>query len=363
MLKPGDIISGGATGGLWWIAGLSGAALMTSSVMLSFGYVWGTLFRNPQIIAYVKSELLEMFITAALLIVILAGVGALSTLTVGDVLPHDMMPDGVTSGTHIYDAAAEYYERVDADMSGWLGMNYVINMYIDQIASVTPYARPLGVGMVASPMAGFASPIKQLLYNMTVALSLAFIMNHAQLVVYVFAIDAFLKFYLPLGIFLRCFTPTRRIGGTLMGVSVAFLFVFPMLSLITYSMFYQSCGGTACGPLVTFNTMLDGYMKDNSQGGFMDNFSSFFGNNYSDVSGGVLDLMGGMFTSIGTVFQKLIGNTMLFLLIVPSSAVSWAFAIGFVIPTFNIIIFTQAARGLSRAFGEEVDITSLTRMI
>jgi len=57
----------------------------------------------------------------------------------------------VEGTTGIYDAAATYYERVDSDMSGWLGMNYILNMYIDQVASVTPYARPLGVGMVGLP--------------------------------------------------------------------------------------------------------------------------------------------------------------------------------------------------------------------
>jgi hypothetical protein len=43
--------------------------------------------------------------------------------------------------------------------------------------------------------------------------------------------------------------------------------------------------------------------------------------------------------------------------------VSYAFAIGFIVPAFNIIIFTQAAKGLSQSFGDEVDISSLTRMI
>ncbi len=359
MLSPGDIISGGTTGGLWWIAGLSGAALMVSAVLLAFGYVWGTMFRNPQLIAYVKAELLEILVTGAMLAIIFAGVGAMSGLTVGDVMPQQMMPAGVEKTTGIYDAAAAYYQQVDNDMSGWLGMNYIMNMYVDQVASVTPYARPLGVGMVASPMAGFASPIKQLLYNMTVALALAFIINHAQLVVYVFAVDAFLKFYLPLGVFLRCFTPTRRIGGTLIGVSVAFLFIFPLLSLTTYSMFYQNGGG----PLLTFNSMLTQYMSDTSTGSFQSTFSSFFTGNFSDIGSSVMDLVGGVLGGLGTVFQKLIGTMMLFFLIVPCAAVSWAFAIGFIVPTFNIIIFTQAARGLSKVFGEEVDVSSLTRMI
>jgi hypothetical protein len=359
MLTPGQIVATGAAGGLWGWAALSGLALTTSGVILAFLYVWGSLFRNPQMMSYVKGELFELVASGVLIIIIFMGVAGMSSLHVSDFVPSEMLPVGVDSATGVYDAAAKYYEKVDDDMSGWLGMSYVLNMYVDQVASVTPYARPLGVGMVASPMAGFASPIKQLLYNMTVALALAFIMNHAQLVVYVFAMDAFMKFYLPMGLFLRSFTPTRRLGGTLVGVAVAFLFVFPALSVVTYSMLYNKNGG----PLVTFNMMLGNYLGDASAGGFQDKFKGFFGNNFSDVGSGMVDLMGGLFTGIGTIFQKLIGSTMLFFLVLPVSAVSWAFAVGFVIPTFNIIIFTQAARGLSKSFGEEVDVTSLTRMI
>ena len=49
---------------------------------------------------------------------------------------------------------------------------------------------------------------------------------------------------------------------------------------------------------------------------------------------------------------------------VPAVAtVSWAFTIGFIVPAVNLMIFTMAAKGLSKSFGDEVDISSLTRMI
>jgi len=237
-------------------------------------------------------------------------------------------------------------------------------MYVDQLASVTPYARPLGVGLVASPLAGLASPIKQLLYNMTVALSVAFILNYAQLAIYTFSLLAFLKYYLPAGVFFRCFTPTRRLGGTLIGVSIAFLFVFPALSTITYSMFYNKGGG----PLITFGNMVEWYMSTGEEGeegdsAFMGKFENYSGRNFSETGFGITDLMAGAIGGIGTLLEKVVGGIFLMLLMFPISTVSWAFAIGFVIPLFNTIIFIQAAKILSRSFGEEVDITSLTRLI
>ncbi|MEW6721801.1 MAG: hypothetical protein AB1324_00910 [Candidatus Micrarchaeota archaeon] len=371
LLTPTQIIAGSeslASSGanLWGYAGLAGLGLITSVIILTALYVWGTLFRNPQMNVYVKSELYEVVLSAILIPFIFGAVAAMSTLTIGSFMPPDLVPDdtglggtGTNASTNVYEATAHYYQRLDRDMSGWLGMNYVFNMYVDQLASVTPYARPLGVGLVASPLAGLASPIKQLLYNMSVALSLAFVINYAQLVVYIFSLQAFLKYYLPAGIFFRCFTPTRRLGGTLIGVSLAFLFVFPALSVITYSMFYNK----SAGPLISFGAMLSQYVGDATSGSFSDNFNSFYDNNFTGVGGGVLDLIGGVFGGLGNLIQRVVGSAFLMLLIFPISVVSWAFALGFVVPAFNILIFTQAAKGLSKSFGDEVDISSLTRMI
>jgi len=367
----------GSDTALWMYAGLAALALATSAVILAFIYVWGSLFRNNQLLAYVKSELYEVMVTAIMIPMIYIAVGAMGVLTVGSIIPDALTPDSsswIYSGTSIstesttliYDAAAHYYQRVENDMAGWLEMNYIMNMYVDQVASITPYARPLGVGLVASPLAGLASPIKQLLYNATVALSIAFIINHAQLIVYVFAVQAFLKYYLPMGVFLRAFTPTRRIGGTLIGVALTFLFIFPALSTISYTMFYTKAGG----PLITFRGMLGAYIGDGCDPDsdpdgicFTGHFKKFYANNFSGLSNSLTGFVTGVFGGIGSLLQGMVGNMMLMLIVFPVSLIAWAFAIGFIMPAINLIVFTQAAKVLSKSFGDEVDISSLTRLI
>ena len=361
MLTPDEIILNGAAGGLWDWAGLCGIALSVSAVLLAFIYVWATLFRNIQLISYVKQELYELVVSGILVLLLFSAVGAMGNITLGTFLPDDMIPVGVSPDTNVYNASARYYQQVDKDMSGWLELNYILNIYVDQTASVTPYARPLGVGLVASPMTGFAAPLKQLFYNMSVALSMAFIINQAQLVIYLFSLGAFLKFYLPLGMFLRCFMPTRALGGTLIGVAVSFLFVFPVLSVVSYGMFYGQGGG----PLVTFNSMIVSYFGDRTSDIYV-TFDNFFGKNYAsstDDQGNAIDLVSGALGGIGLIFQSVIGGSFITLMMFPVSIISWAFALGFIVPAFNVLIFTQAAKQLSKTFGEEVDISSLTRMI
>jgi hypothetical protein len=343
---------------MWAWAGLAGLALATSATLLSFIWIWATLFRNSQLHQYVKQELYELIATAILVVLLYAAVGAMVDIKASFFLPINLLPSGVDVDTSLYESTAMYFEQVDKDMSTWLNLNYVINVYVDQVASVTPYARPLGVGLVASPMAGLASPIKQLLYNMTVALSVAFIINYAQLAVYTFTIYGFMNYYLPIGILLRSFTPTRRLGGTLIGIAVAFLFVFPPLMTLTYSMFYNPTSG----PLVTFNEMFWSYMNDTfgASGGPVD---TLYSENLTDSGGGLIDMMTGAFGSIGRLFSGMLGGFFLSLLLIPMATISMAFAIGFIMPAINIMVLTQAAKSLSKSLGDEVDISSLTRMI
>jgi hypothetical protein len=360
LVDPMQIISAGAVGGLWGWGGLAGAALMTSAVILALIYMWGVMFRNQGLVADTKQELYEVVVTAIMICFIFAGIGAMSSLSIGSFLPTAMIPTDVDPSANVYNVTATYFLQVDRDMAGWLEMNYILNMYVDQIASVTPYARPLGVGLVASPMAGLATPLKQLFVNMTVALSIAFIINYAQYAVYIFSLQAFLNYYLPLGVFLRAFTPTRRIGGTLIGIALTFLFIFPALTCLTYVMFYLpvASGG---GPLVSFRSMTGGYLADAT---FQDQFTSFMSHSDDEAMGtGILDLITGAMGGIGTVLQNLVGTTFLALLIFPIAVIAWAFVIGFILPAFNIMVLTQAAKMLSKSFGDEVDISTLTRMV
>jgi len=96
---------------------------------------------------------------------------------------------------------------------------------------------------------------------------------------------------------------------------------------------------------------------------FSGTLKRFYESNFTGIGGGLIDLISGTFGGIGNLLQSMMGNLFLMLLLFPVSVISLAFAIGFIVPAFNVLMFTQAAKSLSRSFGEEVDISSLTRMI
>ncbi|MBI5227094.1 hypothetical protein HY988_00765 [Candidatus Micrarchaeota archaeon] len=352
--------------GMWdWVAP-SGLALMVSAVLLALFYIFGTLLRNQMVINFVKQELLELVISGFLAVIILGSIAVLANIDMGSSLPEDFFPKatplgsgftGVVAGDSVYKVAGAFFELGGYYVGSWLDMSYLLNVIVDQFASVTPYARPLGVGLVATPFAGFFSPIKQLLYNMSVALSVAYIIMYAQLFVYLFSLQAFLHYYLPAGIFLRCFTPTRRVGGTLIGISAAFLLVFPLLTVLTFSVMLSGLGN----PLVNWTDFLRNFFSDLTPGGFMKHASDFFSKGFGN--GGITDIVSGTYGGVGSILQSIVGDTFTIIIMIPISVVALAFLFAFLAPALNVLVFIEAARRFSAIFGEEVDISSLTRMI
>lgn len=350
-----DILSQSATmtGGLWALTELCGLALITSVVVLAFMYVWSVIFKNQQMTGMVKIELYEVFASVVIVIIILGVVGMLETLTVGDFFPRASLPQNLYGDTNIYNASEMYFLQVKDEMLGWIELSYVLNTQVDELASITPYTRPLSVGYTSTPFAGLATPIKQLLNHSILGVIIAYIINYAQYFVFIFAIDVFLKYYLPLGIFLRCFTPTRRIGGSIIAVTIAFLIVFPVITTATYIIFYSPEG-----PMVNFQDFIRDQItgavtKSGEQLGKM-----VFGDGVSFWKMvflpfyAILDAIN-LFT--GTIFFLVLG--------LAAGMIGRAFLIGYIMPTFSILILVQSAKGLGKTIGEEIDISALTRLI
>lgn len=333
----------------------AGLALLTSTMILMLLYLASILFKNEQFKAFIKFEFFELLATLALILVLVALVQGVCNLNVNAIIP---TTGSFWSGLTIYEATQEYFIELERTFAAWMTMNYLINFHLDQMASVTPYSRPLGIGMVSAPLAGFASPFKQIAYNSMTGLAIAVIINDAMMLVYESALYAFLEFYLPIGIVLRSFTPTRRIGGTLIAMAIGFLLIFPMTIVISGVMFLDPTHGDT----VAFRDQLMPYWTNADITGrastYITNLTldSFIEQLWDFIAGGFLG-------AIGELISMMIGTFITALFLIPLSTIAKAFAVGYVMPAFNILILVQTVKHLSKSIGEEIDITSLTRMI
>ncbi len=360
--------------GSWELA--IGAALMASSMLLAFIYLMGVLLRSQSLVNFVKFEIYELIVTAILIVLIVSVIRFMANLDVSFVFPHAAQAQ---QGLKFYEATQQYYEEVQLKFEGWLNVNFLFAAWIDNLASVTPYARPLGIGIVAAPLAGFAAPLKQMLYNVNTALSIGYIITIAQLTVLQFAVVAFLKFYLPIGIFLRSFTPTRRIGGSLIAISLGFLFILPLMTILGAEM-VLGANGFLAGADRAINTVIN--VPSNEQlvtdpntgavqnpnapprGGTVGTAFVYDEDNVKSLAGSLWDYTFGAFASLGNLFQKYIAGNLLFIVFVlPLHIVGIAFAIGYLLPALNVLVLVQAVKQMSRSLGEEVDISALTRLI
>jgi len=329
-------------------------ALAASVMILIFIHILSTLLQNRNMTLYVKLELYEVVMSAVILIVIGTLVTSACTFKVGTLFPTN---DDDLKDKTIYFAADQYFTDVGAMIAGWMQVNYVIGVYMDQMASTTPYSRPLGVGLVATPLAGIGTPLKQLVYNMMLMLSIAMVINYAQQYVLRFAVVGFVSYYFPIGIFLRCFTPTRRIGGTLLGMGFGFMFVLPFITTLASIMFLDPVHGNLTG----FDSAMGDYWSRNNLEGKMSNF--FTNLSPSKTSYFTNLVKGEIFNLIGGLMAEFLGLAVVSAFLIPLSSVGTAFALGFFIQAINTIIAVQAIRSLSRTFGEEIDVTTLTRLI
>ena len=362
MLDISGVLGSVGSGFLSWI-GLSGLALVTSTVILAFMYIWSILFRNPQMTGLVKMEVYEVFVTVFILIIIAGIVGTLSTLSVDTFFPRALLPPDIEPGTNIYEAAEDYFLKVKDEMTGWIELGYVFNIFADQLASTTPYTRPFSVGFVSTPFARVGAPIKQLLNHAIIGLIIAYVINYAQYFTLLFSINVFLKYYLPVGLLLRCFTPTRKIGGSIIAATMAFLIIFPILAIIGYMLFYAEDG-----TMITFSNFVGLQSTTSFMGGFLSELSGDLKDwIYSDEDTSLLTLFGNILFfplhAIVKVTERLFGTLFFLVLGFAAGVIGRAFLIGYIVPTFNILILVQATKGLSRSIGEEIDISSLTRLI
>jgi hypothetical protein len=230
----------------------------------------------------------------------------------------------------------------------------------DFMTTQTMTAHPLGMGTVIQPTAGMGAVIKPGYVNALQMMAVAFIIVRAQLLMLDFATFAMLKYYLPLGIILRCFSPTRRIGGTLIGVVIGFSLVLP--SLLVLNGVFASPFTSEDNPF-GLNDSFE-FLSRLLEGGFDVIWLESWDNVWGSLGSGV-----GSFTpfSLFHIPIAMASTAVGFFAGIYAFIFMWAagqaFMIGLFFPALNTLLLVTTIRYLSKAFGEEVDVTNLTRMI
>jgi len=240
---------------------------------------------------------------------------------------------------------------------------------LDLESGAAPTAKPLGVGMQTKPFMGLYIPLKQVVYNAFIAV-MVFVITLFGFQ-YVTSLGAYvsLNFFLPLGVLLRSFYPTRRYGGAILGLAIGFLIVFPFVLSLSNEMLYgKTTSGDAYG-IVSGSKFMDQansffsreYGPNPDPDGIISNFANWMGNIMRRTWNSLTS--GNFADAIKNGFASVFVEPLLFCLFFAIGAVWNGLFISVIMPVFSFYLFAETTKYVAGALGEEVNIFGITRLV
>jgi|GEM_PF-6019832 len=368
------------------IFSLSLLAAVAGVMFIAFMFMLGKLLDNKRWVEYAKNELFEIGVTIFVVLVLLLPL----MKVIGCYNPFE-------PGVSTYQAAFAYPKDILASLSLFSVGLYLINGVGQKLILGTQIAQSVFVQSTGGFGSGGDDATLGTSSNagmiVVVTSGLASLMAYIhELVTY-----GFVAYLLPLGLILRFFAPTRRIGGTLialtfgMGVLVPFMFAIghSVIAKNYFPVYYEPGAGALGGvPTPNLKVLTTGFsglaerfaalaltdaaasdsqntfgnsaynVTDNGQG-LADN-----PNLYGQSPAGAQDSQGGL---VGLV-QKLMYlvfsffGTMFEILVLTSGGGVLCFG-GTIYPLIVSIILISGVKYMSSTLGEEIDVSNLSRLI
>ncbi|MEM4389377.1 MAG: hypothetical protein QXG98_01825 [Candidatus Micrarchaeia archaeon] len=324
--------------------------IVASGAVIGLVYMIGVTLGNPGLTARAKNEIYQVVATLCML--------ALAVGFVGFACTADLSGFGV-SGT-IYSAAEAYLS--------WLASRsmYVLERMM-HLAGTWGFLGSIGMGITISgigfsfnPFSGLFGLVNILNIFMSTALILS-LTTAAQYVVFKFALEGFLGYLLPVGLVCRCFPFTRDFGGALIALSVGFSLFYPFLFAVDWALVGQPTKSTIGGGGGDFDRWA---VVDTLVGWYVSFVVETVGIVTFFAVVGVPLIIPPI--PIVSILKMLMEISIMFLDSMMQSALMPIGEIlvgGLFLPALNGIILVAVVRDLSRVLGEEVDITTLTRMV
>lgn len=306
--------------------------LTISAVLIGLFFMAGKVLENAALITRAKGDAQQLLVTTLILIIFTSFVITICSI--------DATQFGLKQST-IFDSARAYftYAQSKAVAAYAQGAKLVMTAAglstIYTSGSLEPAWEWLSYS--TSPLTGLnviLGPLNFVMHfsvlNIAVASSQIFILDAIEL--------SFLSLLLPLGIVCRCFSPFREFGGILIGLAIGLYLIYPLMFAISYLMLDQppahDIPDTTWEPTV-FQCAF--WISVTNLVPYTMPFVQLIANAYADT---------------------LITQTKDFL-----TELGSALLVIYVLPAINWIIIGVAVRDISRALGEEVDISTLGRMI
>jgi hypothetical protein len=246
LINPDNIIFSNHSGTAQQILVIS--LLLMSMMMLISGllYAIGYAFRIDKLLRFSKTEIGEVLVTL-LIVALFIGTFSVGSMVIGTPNLFALGKGALSQGVFTKDCSLLSEESFSL-IPAMLIYGYE-DQAINAIGGTKITFMPDGFGVSVVPFAGMTliRPVMSLLIYLTNL----FIFIPLGTVMFIAFIYAFFPLFLYLGILFRTFPVTRAVGGTFLGLFIAFYVVFPILlysMITTYSPVCGTYGSTACLP-------------------------------------------------------------------------------------------------------------------
>ena len=361
-------------------------ALLGSTFLMIVLYMVANLFKIPKLEAWTRVELFQIGLTALFAVMLAWSVQGMCNWDVtfmdpgqygGIKGPAIMAECGYPDATIVsaFCVSTQYLEKVKRRGNYVFEALIYLNYLVSYLFKMRWESKPMGIGYTLDPLAGF-----QQLQNVFLVSISGFTISYLSLLIQIRMLDFFLiampYFFLPIGLLMRSFAPTREFGGAVMGFAITSLFFFPLIivtnDIIVYTAFdeitkvaeeqhnrgiYQ---GIKIKPQETnknFNPLIGMYESNPESNGKPvekadspnpEKISKFFTTPDPNTAGMTMSKDS---KKLGTYIWPVTSWVMIYVVA------------SVILPILNFMVYVEIARGLSGLFGTEMDLTNLTRMI
>jgi len=220
-------------------------SLFTSFMLVSIGYMLSKGFHLPKLEAWARTEYREVIFSAIIIFALAFGMVLIDSLNTqfSPPAPSSLPPacSAFNNAGSVFQSACVY---LDSSSDGLLDLYYTLLIADRYIAKLATFyyniAVPLWLATAtisASPKGG-VSVLSMMIAAGLDALSTSTFLQMAQKALLQFFFDNSFRWFLPLGIILRTFSLSRKLGATLIAIAIGTYVVYP-LALVFASHVYD----------------------------------------------------------------------------------------------------------------------------
>lgn len=340
------------------IVPLSALAAFLTITILVIVYFFASFLQNPKLNVWVKTEIVQVFISLSALIIMIGAINSFCSLDANSI--RDLMGKQHSPSGTIFDEAENYLVRSANFAHGAINVTrHFLSAYTIFIYRNTFDCDLWGLGcLFGGSGISFSSLAKyngkfgalNMLFGTTI---LYFLTAANMLFIFLFVKKGLVLFFLPLAVIVRSLPYMRSLGAVLIAVCISFFMVYP-LALSVFSLMSDD--------------LLDTSKLSNQINTILNNKPS---NYFYSVSGGSEFLYGSVLGAFGT--SRYTDDTTLKEDFFPEDGnddfnglleyISKTFVVSFLLPSLALAATIASVRYFARLYGEDVDLSRISQLV